>query len=194
MTQLEICKSVPKRNSKKRKSSDNSTIVKTRASLCDWRSRAFSFMKPDQVEGSVNNICEEVLKYYEEHTNAHTIEQYLYAIKMPESTYRKLRGLYPQLQEAHDMVKMLLAVRREEGALQGSLTPQTVHFVQPYYSQTWRETAEWHAKLKVQAEAAGKSNVEIIEMPQAERTKEVAEKKEADERRLIESRIKNQTG
>jgi len=163
-------------------------VVKTTAKLCDWRSRYFSVMRPDQVEGSVNVICDEMYRYYEEHTLAHTIEEYLYAIKMPESTYRKLKGLFPQLQESHDMIKMLLSVRREEGALQGRLTPQTVHFVQPFYSKVWRETAEWHAKLKMQIEASGKSKVEIIEMPQAEHTKEVADKKEADERKLaIES-------
>ena len=60
----------------------------------------------------------------------------------------------PDFKEIYDHAKLVLGMRRDNGAMRKRFDPGTVHLSMHLYDPKWKESVEWRAKLKAESDAA----------------------------------------
>lgn len=90
------------------------------------------------------------------------IEEFLGEKSIPWASFQRWNTMFPDLQAAYDHVKMILAGRREKGALKGELNAGMVVYSQRAYSPVWQQLAEDHAAKKNDEKGNGTSNITVV--------------------------------
>lgn len=75
------------------------------------------------------------------------MDSYMARKGIPNKTWERWIERSPELREAREMVRTLIAIRREEGGLKNKYSAQWGLKMQHFYDKDWKEGEEWRAKL-----------------------------------------------
>jgi hypothetical protein len=90
------------------------------------------------------------------------IHEYRVQKEILEITWQRWMNKCPELKEAYTVVKEIIAMRREKGALQNKLNGNIVAKIQCVYSKEWKETEEWRSSLSAKNESSNVQPIQVI--------------------------------
>ena len=102
------------------------------------------------IDVTKNN--EEVLLTYE----------YRVQKEIPETTWSRWIKRSPELQFAQDLVRDIIAIRREKGGLLNKYNTVMVTKVQSHYSDAWKSTEEWRSSLSAKNESSNIQPIQVV--------------------------------
>jgi len=145
----------------------------------------FAYRQRPTSDAEIERIADEVVYYFDTNEDAYNIRAYLRKKRLSFQTFLDYAARSQKLRDAYAWAKMVIAERRERGGLTGKLNASIVLTSQRIYDEDYVNKDNEIAALKTKIADAGKPNYVIteIEMPKAEETKEVADKKDRDEKR-----------
>lgn len=104
-----------------------------------------------------------------------TIERFLIEKEILLKTFTEWRHKSEVLQEAHDFARMVIADRRESGAIERRYDTSAAFFRMAEYSDAWKELSEWKARLRESISTP--QGVTVVEIPEIPSSPMVPEKK-----------------
>ena len=100
------------------------------------------------------------------------LNEWLVLKKIPSSNWCTMKKKWPELEAAHELVKMTISTRREQLGLQRKLDSQFVYKSMPMYSDEWKEFEEWRSNLAKKNEDLGGTKIVVMErMPSVDEVK-----------------------
>lgn len=90
------------------------------------------------------------------------IHEYRVHKEIPEKTWERWIDRSPELQNARTLVRDIIAMRREKGAIQNKYNGAVITKVQCVYSKEWKETEEWRASLSAKHEESKVAPIQVI--------------------------------
>ena len=67
-----------------------------------------------------------------------------------------------ELKEAQTMVRAIIAIRRERGAMKNEYNSRMVEKMQHYYDPAWRESEEWRASLAAKNQMSVQQPITVV--------------------------------
>jgi hypothetical protein len=105
------------------------------------------------TQNFLDHLGQELLAYVEnEKTQILRIEWFFIQKRIPPRAARRWAEANEKFKETYETAKFILGMRRENGGLRKQFDSGLVSFTMPHYDPTWKELAEWKAKLKSDAE------------------------------------------
>jgi hypothetical protein len=147
----------------------------------------FAFRQRPTSNAEIERIADEVVYFFDTNEDAYNIRAYLRKKRLSYQTFLDYAARNQKLTDAYAWAKMVIAERRERGGLTGKLNASIVLSSQRIYDEDYVKRDHEIADLKTKIADAGKPNYVIteIEMPKAEETQEVTDKKTKDEQRKV---------
>ena len=119
----------------------------------------FTFRMQPVNEGFLDRLANELIEYAEK-TEVLRLEWFFTSKRIDPSTGRVWANKYPKFGNAYKIAKQIIGMRREDGALKKKYDAATIAHAQCHYDETWREVAQFKAKLA--ADETGISGIKIV--------------------------------
>jgi hypothetical protein len=110
----------------------------------------------------IQKLGEELLTWAQTDPNALTLDQWQVANGVCDTTKYRWIEKYPSFKLAWQQAKKALGVRREVGAINRKYEVSMISNVMAHYSHVWKDTAEWRAKLKGDAENKPERTIVVL--------------------------------
>lgn len=119
-------------------------------------------MKPIS-QNFIDLLVERLITWADTTEDALVFEEFFMLTKINSSDYYGWLPKHENLKMAHDYAKQVIGIRREKGGLKRKLDPGMIASSMPMYSKSWKELAEWRAKLKEESQNQGNNITVVLE-------------------------------
>jgi hypothetical protein len=114
----------------------------------------------------LTGLAKELVKWVIQDEHAYRVEKFLINKCMPKKTYYRWLEKSEDLSDAHDFANMVIAERRESGAIEKRLDPGSALAMMPRLDPEWKEMMQWKASLNKQdVEKTASITVELVDFP-----------------------------
>jgi hypothetical protein len=72
---------------------------------------------------------------------------------IPFRTAQKWAKKYEHFGEVYETAKLILGIRREDGAMRKKFDAGTIHITMPLYDDSWKEIMKWREEMRAKANA-----------------------------------------
>jgi hypothetical protein len=111
-------------------------------------------------------LAKELVKWVEDDEEAFRIYKFLRLKKIPTNTYYRWKSSNEDLSDAHDFANMVIAERRERGAILRKYDTGAAFALLAKIDPEWKEMLEWKASLnKPDVNKTGSITVEMLDFP-----------------------------
>ncbi len=86
-------------------------------------------------------------------------------IGMYPKSFRNLMDRHEGLRRAHEVVKSIIASRREKGAINKKYDTSMIKHSMPLYDHDWKKLCEWYGNIKVKEDEAKKRDITVLMAP-----------------------------
>jgi len=104
-------------------------------------------MKP-YCDETLTRLAGEMIDWATNDDDALVLEEFYLMRGISCSVWQKMKKRSQDIEEAHEMAKVLIGMRREKGTIKGKYSDTAVNRTQPAYSPRLREVEEWRSSLK----------------------------------------------
>lgn len=150
----------------------------TRKVVSPWREDymdLFTFRLTPITDGFIDRFSKELIDWAENDEKAIKISQFFSKKRIPSKTYYEWTNKYEPIRQAHELAKILIGNRREQGALERKYEASIVKQMMPYYDRDWRDIKSWESKLKEDSDI---NATKIVIMEKFPETDKVPKKKD----------------
>lgn len=135
---------------KKGKNSHHTTKNKESEKVVVWEEYldTISWQMAPASNQTIDRLIVKLMTWVTENERAYTLEEFFDLVGVEPRTAERWAHKDEKLKSAMDKAKRIIGRRREYGALEKKLNPETVHFVMPHYSPIWKDVTEWRNKIK----------------------------------------------
>lgn len=113
----------------------------------------YSFRSIPISKGMIDRMVQELPEWPQNNNSENTIEEFYISRGLSESSYYRLLRKCPDLKEAHDIACSRLARRVWNRALEKKYDWNAAKFLLSNYSESYRQSAQYHADLAANAKA-----------------------------------------
>ena len=106
------------------------------------------------TEAFLERISCELLEWAHNNPDAIRVEQFFLKKNIPLRTVGRWVDTYPNLKEAYDSADLVIAFRREEGAMRKGWNAQIVSKTMGMFDPRYKAFLEWESRLKSQENAS----------------------------------------
>lgn len=168
ITKRRRMKGKPKIATKKAKTTNNSIskdkVTKTCTPWIEDYLNVRSMRMHPVTQAFIEDLCKELVAWalddeLKRFKQPLMIAQFYTRHGIPRRTFYKWCKDFPQLDEAYEFAKEVMAARRETGAIIKEYDTSTIAFMQPHYSPEWKDMLEYKAELKAKHESQSQGNV-----------------------------------
>ncbi len=131
------------------------------------------------TDNFIEELCQKLITFALESDGAESIALFIAKQGIPHRTWHNWLEKYSQIKDANEEAKHIIGQQRLTNALRKQLDSGLVKFTLYNYMPEMKETQEWLAKIKEQAEEVGPTTIVLID-PLREREFYEAQKKDPD--------------
>jgi len=121
-----------------------------------WRER-------DPSQEFLTSLARELVRWVKEDEKAYRLEKFCIMKELHRGTLYKWSQKSEDLLRAIEMAKMVIAERRESGAIERRLDATAVFKVQAHYDEVYKEVVEWNSKLNNQDSLDSTQRIVVVE-------------------------------
>lgn len=163
------------------KTKHSSTAVEESQRKVSWQNEylsAWGFKLNPTSKAWLLHLAAELIDYIWSNEQVYNIKSFLVFKGINPQVWSEWMARCPELKEANEHAKMILAVRRESGMLERRLEPNAVRYSMPLYCDEWKALEAERTQIKAKIQAGQKEKeVIVVNMPQFPSSDLVPERK-----------------
>ena len=151
-------------NRRKTPQSSNALKKSKKKKFRSWHEIQYLYsgrLKP-AADGTISHFARELVEWAEQPENL-VFKQFLCENRISQKAFENWLKRSEELREAKQYALMVLAARREHGAIKKDFDPSFVKFTLPLYDPDYKKLEEWRASLKKDDDDESETKVVVLE-------------------------------